>query len=145
MFLGHYEHTIDDKGRLTIPARFRDLLVAEGAYITAGFDGNLIVLTKDHFERLSERVREISITNPNARSLSRLFFANAGLIEFDKLGRVLIPPFLRQNASLASDAIVVGVGNYVEIWSPAAWLKQTEMLNDPDVTAQRFAALDLSS
>ena len=144
MFLGHYDHGIDEKGRLTIPARFRELLLAEGAYITLGFDGNLIVLTKAHFERLSEGVKNMTMTNPAARSLSRLIFSNADLLEIDKLGRILIPQFLRQSAGLGTNAIIAGVGDYFEIWSQAAWAKQADMLHDPEVTAQRFAALDLS-
>jgi MraZ protein len=143
MFLGHYDHTIDNKGRLTIPSRYRELL-ADGAFITLGFDGNLIVLTRIHFERLSERFKKMNLTDPATRSLSRLFFSNAELLDTDKVGRILIPQYLRQSAGLETTAIVAGVGDYFEIWSPELWTKQASILQDPEITAQRFAALDLT-
>ncbi len=144
MFLGQYEHSIDEKGRLTIPARYRELLAAEGAYITQGFDRNLMVITTSTFESLSARVNELSLTDQNARLLKRLMFSNAVQAEFDKAGRILIPQFLRQTAVLNNAVMIVGSGDYFEIWSQELWAEQRALLQDVDATAQRFAALDLS-
>lgn len=143
MFLGQYEHTIDDKGRLTIPSRFRDLL-EEGAYITQGFDRNLMVLTTSTFQQMYQSVNEMNMTDPTARLLKRLIFANADRAEFDNHGRILIPQFLRQAVNLDGPAVIVGVGDYFEIWSQAQWAEQTAQLQDVDANAQRFAALNLS-
>jgi MraZ protein len=142
MFLGQHEHTIDEKGRLIIPARYREPLEA-GAFITRGFDNNLIVLTASHFEQIYQRVNQMSMTDPSARSLRRLMFANADRVQFDKTGRILIPQFLRDAAGLNSSVVVVGVGDFFEIWSAEQWAKQSEQLRDAETNAQRFAALNL--
>lgn len=142
MFLGQYEHTVDTKGRMTIPVRFRELL-AEGAYITQGFDLNLVVLTVSAFERISEYVNQMSLTDPSARQLKRLIFAHADRVEVDRVGRILIPQFLRQAARIDGAAVVVGAGDYFEIWSPESWQQQSEALQDTDANTQRFAALNL--
>ncbi|MDR3575929.1 MAG: division/cell wall cluster transcriptional repressor MraZ [Anaerolineaceae bacterium] len=142
MFLGQYEHIIDEKGRMTIPSRFRELL-ADGAYITQGFDQNLIVLTTSSFNSIYERVNQMSVTDPNARQLRRLMFSRADHVDFDKAGRILIPQFLRQANCLENGAMVVGVGNYFEIWSPELWKRQNDLLQDAESNNQRFAALDL--
>lgn len=143
MFLGQYEHSIDDKGRMTIPARFRDLL-ADGAYITQGLDQNLMVIKATDFNRIYERINQISLTDTAARQLKRLIFSHADRVDVDRVGRILIPQFLREASSLGGTAVVVGVGDYFEIWSPDQWHRQNDLLQDPEANAQRFAALDLS-
>ena len=143
MFLGTYEHTIDDKGRMTIPVRFREL-INEGAYITLGFDHNLMVLTNQVFSNLSTRVNEMSITNPVARDLRRLMFSNAIQVEVDKAGRILIPSFLRNMIQLDGQAIVIGAGGYFEIWSPEIWSPRSENILNSETNDQRYATLDLS-
>jgi transcriptional regulator MraZ len=142
MFLGRFEHTIDEKGRLTIPARYRELL-ADGAYVTQGFDRNLIVLPAPAFEQIYAHVNEMSMTDPSARQLKRFFFSSAVQCDFDKAGRMLLPQFLRDTAGLAMNAIIVGVGDHFEIWSPQNWAQQNELLQDMDSNTQRFAALNL--
>lgn len=144
MFLGQYQHNIDGKGRLTIPARFRELLVAEGAYVTQGFENNLMVLTVPYFNQVYQRVNRLSMTDPVARLLKRLMFSGADRVDVDKVGRILIPQFLREGASLDSEAVIVGVGDYFEIWSPAIWQEQLVQLKDVEANAQRFMTLDLS-
>lgn len=141
MFLGQYEHSIDEKGRMIIPSRFREEL-QDGAYITTGFDRNLMVLTAATFDKLSQRVNQMSLTDPIARQLKRLIFANADRLEVDRAGRALIPGYLRESAELQNAIIVVGAGDYFEVWSPDLWAKQNSLLNEADT--QRFAALDLS-
>ncbi len=142
MFLGQYRHTIDSKGRLIVPAKFRELL-ADGAYIAQGFDSNLMVLTEPAFELISRRVSQMSMTDQSARLLKRLIFSAADRVELDKAGRIRIPHFLLQVARLDSEAVVVGVGDYIEIWSPQTWEDQEEDLLDNQANAQRFATLDL--
>lgn len=142
MFLGEYKHSVDDKGRLTVPARYRQLL-AEGGYITQGFDNNLMVLRAPAFEAMSKRLTQMSFTNPNVRELSRVLFSRAEKIEPDGSGRILIPQFLRERVNLDGDALVVGAGNYFEIWSPEQWTKQVDHLQKSQDNAQYFAGLDL--
>lgn len=144
MFLGQYRHNIDEKGRLTIPARFRELL-ADGAYITQGFDQNLMVLRTATFEFISKRVNQNSMTDQVTRELARLLFATAERAETDKNGRILIPQFLRQAAKLNGEAVLAGVGDYFEIWAPAGWEQQIARMQDTEANAGRFAALDLSA
>lgn len=144
MFLGQFHHNIDDKGRLTIPARFRDLLAAEEAFVMGGFDQNLMVFPASLFERISHRVDQMSLTDLKARLLRRLFFANASQLEIDRTGRILLPQFLRQDYLQGSSAVVVGVGNFFEIWSPERWSGQEGMLHD-DSLAHMFADLILTA
>src|SRR5512137_3022968 len=142
MFLGQFEHTIDEKGRLIIPARYRELL-AGGAFITRGFDRNLIVLTTPHFQRIYQNVNGMSMTDSAARDLRRLIFSNAVSVEFDKAGRILIPQFLRDTAELTDASLLIGMGEYFEVWSAENWHKQETRLQDDETNAQRFSALDL--
>lgn len=143
MFLGQYRHSIDSKGRLTIPSRFREALLAEGAYVSQGFERNLIVRTVPVFEELSKKVEALSQTVQNSRLLRRLIFSTAERVEVDKAGRILIPEFLRQSAGLQSETILIGAGNYFEIWAPEVWAAQEAELRDNEANAQRFALLDL--
>jgi MraZ protein len=144
MFLGQYEHSIDDKGRMTIPFRYRELL-SEGAYITRGFDQNFMVLTAASFQRMSTRINQQSITDPNARALKRMIFAHADAVDVDKVGRILIPQYLRDDALLKDSAMVIGVSDHFEIWAPALWVKQLELLDNPEVNSARYSYLDLTT
>lgn len=143
MFLGQYEHTVDEKGRVTIPARYRDDLV-NGAFVTQGFDNNLMVLTAPTFDQLYERINQMSLTDPNARQLKRHFFSLAERCEIDRAGRLLLPQFLREKFGLQGTVVFVGAGNFFEIWSPEHWAQQNEAMSDNETNAQRFTALDLS-
>jgi MraZ protein len=143
MFLGQYHHNLDEKGRLTIPAKFRDAL-SEGAYLTQGFDRNLRLLKEVDFEIMAERINRLSMTDPATRQLRRLIFSTASEVQLDRIGRTLIPQFLREFAGLDNEAIIVGVGEAIEIWSPEAWDEQENLLLDVDANARRFAEFDLS-
>lgn len=145
MFLGRYHHTIDQKGRLTVPVRYRDLLAAEGAYLTQGFDQNINVYPLPIFERISKRVNRLSMTDPSARLLKRLMFSNAELVALDKTGRILIPQFIRETLRFNSEAVIVGMGDYFEIWSPEQWHGQTALMEESEPDAMRFMDLDLST
>ncbi len=145
MFLGQFYHNLDDKGRLTVPSRYRDLLAPGGAYIMQGFDQNLIVLPSENYEQLFQRIRMTTITDPNARSLRRLIFSTADRVEVDKAGRILIPQFLRSFAGLDFALVIVGMGDYFEIWSPEGWKVQNAQLQDPQLNTDRFTAFSLAT
>ena len=144
MFLGQYQHSLDEKGRLMIPARFRELLTG-GAYITQGFDKCLMVMTEAYFKVVYERINAMNLADPTARLLRRLILSTAFSVEADKVGRIVVPPLLRQAVTLEGDAIVAGQGDYFEVWTPAEWEKQMNQINDTEANNQRFATLDLSS
>ncbi|HZM22371.1 MAG TPA: division/cell wall cluster transcriptional repressor MraZ [Anaerolineales bacterium] len=143
MFLGQFQHNLDDKGRLMIPARFRELLAA-GAFITQGFDRCLMVMTDMYFKQVYDRISAMNLADPNTRLLRRFILSNAYPVEIDKVGRILVPQNLRQGIMLESEAIVAGQGEYFEVWAPAEWNAQMAQLQDTETNNQRFATLDLS-
>lgn len=144
MFLGQFHHNLDSKDRLTVPSRYRELLDA-GAYVMQGFDRNLVVMTDPAFAQVAQRVNQMSMTDPVARLLRRLIFSTASRLDLDKAGRVLIPQFLRDAAQIQSEVVIVGSGDYFEIWSITEWEAQNTAIQDTDANAQRFAALDIST
>ncbi len=143
MFLGQYQHSLDTKGRLIVPARFRDVL-AVGGFVTRGFDRCLMVMTNEYFEKVYERINAMNIALPATRELRRLFFANAYSITPDKVGRINLPQDLRQFAQIESDTIVAGQGEYFEIWLPTLWEAQMTTLENAEANIEKFSALDLS-
>ena len=141
MFLGQYEHTIDDKGRMTIPSGYRELLDGS-AYVTRGFDQNLLVLPPDKFNQLAQSISDASMTGSDGRDFRRWIFSSASRVEVDKAGRILIPQFLRTFAGLDSDAMVVGNGTYFEIWSADQWNRHEEA-NDPAKQSDRYSDISI--
>lgn len=142
MFFGQYRHSLDDKKRLTIPSRFRDE-IKDGAYVVEGLDGNLMVFTTVVFKKIYNKIGSLSLTDESVRDLRRKFFSNAGYLEIDKAGRILIPEFLRETARIQTEAVVTGAGSYFEIWSPDAWEQCLTRLHDPVASKDRFATLDI--
>lgn len=120
MFLGTHHPRLDDKGRLFLPAKFRDEL-AEGLVITKGQEHCLYVWPKSEFLRVTEALRQASITNKAVRDYGRVFFASGHDDAPDKQGRIVVPPALRAYADLTRDCTVVGANSRVEIWDSAAW------------------------
>ena len=120
VFLGEYSHTLDAKGRLTIPARFREELET-GLVVTRGPEPCLAVYPLEEWSALARKIGQMPLASRTARSYSRLVFAGAFEAIPDKMGRILIPAFLREYAGISEEAIVVGVNSYVEIWSPTKW------------------------
>jgi MraZ protein len=144
MFLGQFQHNLDDKGRLMIPARFRELLEG-GAFITQGFDKCLMVMTEAYFKQVYERIEAMNLADPTARLLRRLILSNAYPIEVDKVGRILVPQNLRSFLGVPSGELVVaGQGEYFEVWTPATWAEQMAQLHDVEANNARFSTLDLS-
>jgi MraZ protein len=143
MFLGQYQHNLDEKGRLMIPARYRELLAA-GAFITQGFDKCLMVMTGIYFGQVYDRINAMNLADPTARLLRRLIVWIAFCVVVVIVGRLLVPVNLRQTIELDSEAIVAGQGEYFEVWNPAEWNAQINQLQDVETNNQRFATLDLS-
>ena len=144
MFLGQFQHNLDDKGRLMIPARYRELLAA-GAYITQGFDRCLMVMTDVHFRQVYDRINSMNPADTLTRLLRRLILSNAYPVEVDRVGRILVPQNLREFLGITNGELVVaGQGDYFEVWTPAEWQMQMDKLQDVEANEQRFATLDLS-
>lgn len=120
MFLGRFENKLDDKGRLSMPAKFRARL-AEGFVVTRGFEGCLTVFPMPEWQRLADALARFPVTDQKARSLRRVLFAQASDMELDKQGRILLPEYLREAAGLGTDAIVAGMDGYIEIWDKERW------------------------
>ncbi len=143
MFFGQYDHNIDEKGRFTIPSRYRDLLDGN-AYITLGFEDNLMVMRTEDYDQLYHKSKQLSITNEQGRKLARTLFGHAELLEIDKNGRILIPQFLRTKINLGSSVKVIGVGSYFEIWPSDQWSMQQEEYSDGESRAKMFEDLELT-
>lgn len=120
MFLGEYEHTIDDKGRLAVPARFREQL-GDGVVITRGFEHCLMGFPLAYFERLASQVSGLSIGNAEARDMRRLLFSGASDAPLDKQGRINIPNNLREYAGFRDTVVIAGMNTHFEIWSLERW------------------------
>lgn len=127
MFIGEFNHSVDPKGRLSMPAKFREEL-GETFYVTKGLDQCLFVFPQKEWVVFEEKLKSLPLTNKNARAFVRMFFAGASECSFDKQGRILIPPSLREHAKLDKEVVVIGVGERIEIWSTVAW----SSYNDPD-------------
>ena len=120
MFMGEYSHTIDAKGRIIVPVKFRESL-GDNFVVTKGLDNCLFVYTKEDWQKFEEELRTLPLTNKDARKFTRFFLAGAAEMEVDKQGRILIPSVLREFASLEKDVVFVGVGSRIEIWNRAGW------------------------
>lgn len=120
MFMGEYSHTIDTKGRLIIPSKFREEL-GETFVVTKGLDGCLFVLSDEEWKAFEIKLKSLPLTNKNARQFARFFVAGATPCELDKQGRILLPATLREFAGLEKDVVLTGMLNRIEIWSKEKW------------------------
>lgn len=125
MFFGTYTPKIDDKGRLFLPAKFREEL-AEGLVVTRGQERCLTIWSLEDFTKLTERLQQAPVTNKGTRDYVRMLFAAASQEVPDKQGRISIPPVLRDYASLRKDVVVIGSMNRIEIWDPTSWAQYSE-------------------
>ena len=141
MFMGEYNHTIDAKGRLIIPSKFREIL-GDAFVVTEGLDGCLLVYDNEEWKRFEEKLRSLPITNKEARQFVRFFLAGATEAEVDKQGRILIPNVLREFAEITKDVVLVGVGSRIEIWSRERF-EETASFEDMDEIAEHMAELGL--
>ncbi|MDQ6694957.1 MAG: division/cell wall cluster transcriptional repressor MraZ [Chloroflexota bacterium] len=120
MFLGRHEHSVDNKGRMAVPARFRDKLSGE-LILTRGNDRCLYLFTQDSWEPLAEKLNALPTGDSDARNLRRAVFSAAEPVELDKQGRIIVPDHLRQYAGITANVCIIGLGAYIEIWDQEAW------------------------
>jgi MraZ protein len=143
VFLGEYEHNLDDKGRLAIPSRFREEL-GEGVVITRGFDRCLMGFPRPIWEQLAKQVSGLSLGQGEARNLRRLLFSGAADMALDRQGRILLPQNLREYAGLGDQVIVAGLNTHFEIWANARWNEVLENLDgSASAIAEQLAALGI--
>ncbi len=128
MLIGEYEHNLDEKGRLIMPAKLRDDM-GEKFIITTGLDGCLFGFSMSEWQKFEDKLKSLPITNKNARNFTRFFLAGATECELDKQGRFLISAKLRATASLEKEAVIIGTGTRIEIWNKAKWEEQTSYEN----------------
>jgi len=122
MFIGEYSHTIDEKGRLAIPAKFRAAL-KKGAVVTKGVDNCLFLYTKEEWKKVAQKLGDLSIAKANSRAIARLMLAGAMDVSLDTQGRISIPEYLRTYANTKKKAVVTGLLSRLEIWDMATWEK----------------------
>ncbi len=143
MFIGEYRHSLDPKGRVIVPAKFRDGL-GDKFVITKGLDGCLFAYSKEEWTNFENKTKSLPLTNKDARAFVRFFFSGAVECEVDKQGRILIPPVLRDYAGLTKDLVVIGVSSRVEIWSQEKWGNYSEAEDlEADVLAEKMAELGI--
>jgi len=141
MFLGEYQYTIDDKGRLTIPAKFRRPL-AGGLVVTRGFDRNLAMYPMATWSGLVDKVNQLPYGDLQARRFRRLVFSGASDAELDKQGRINIPTYLLDYGMISKDVIVVGMNNFIELWSPDQWEAERDIMESTE-NAEHWAHLNI--
>lgn len=142
MFMGEYNHTVDTKGRLIVPSKFREQLGDEFV-VTKGMDGCLFVYANEDWNAFEQKLTSLPLINKEARKFARFFLAGAASVEVDKQGRILLPTNLRQFAGLEKDVVLVGVGSRIEIWSLENW-ENMDADSDMDDIAGTMESLGLT-
>ena len=143
MFIGEYKHTIDDKGRLAIPVKFRGDL-ARGAVVTRGLDASLFLFPKEEWDKLASKLAALPLGQSNSRAFSRLMLAGAMDVDVDKQGRLVLPEYLREYAGIKKSAVIAGLYTRLEIWDGDKWeayKKQTE--SDVGSIAEQLGGLGI--
>jgi MraZ protein len=125
MFLGEYHHTIDDKGRFSIPAKFRQDL-ADGAVVTRGLDSSLFLYPKEEWDKLAQKLASLPLGKSNSRAFARLMLAGAMDVDVDKQGRVVLPEYLREYAGMEKSIVIAGLYNRLELWDEDEWEEYKE-------------------
>lgn len=143
MFIGEYKHNLDEKGRLAIPTKFRKNL-AKGAVVTRGLDASLFLFPKEEWGKLAEKLAGLPLGQSNSRAFARLMLAGAMDVEMDKQGRIVLPEYLRQYASLGKSAVVAGLFNRLEIWDEKKWeTYKRKVEEDADAVAEKLGELGI--
>jgi MraZ protein len=128
MIIGQYNYNLDPKKRLTIPTKFRSVL-SEGAVITRGIDGCLFLYPQKQWNELADKLSKLPLSQSNARSFARVMLAGAMDVKVDSLGRILIPDYLKEYASLNKSVVIAGLYDRIEIWDEDAWKKYGQTTN----------------
>ena len=142
MFTGEYRHSVDDKGRIAVPSKFRAQL-DDGAVVSRWLDNCLAIHTRSGWDALADKVATLPITDQNARMFQRFIFAGAVDTTLDGQGRVLVPQYRRAAAGLGGEAVVVGSRDHAEIWAPASWDDYRRGLEDPETLAEALQGLGI--
>ncbi|MDO4778665.1 MAG: division/cell wall cluster transcriptional repressor MraZ [Tissierellia bacterium] len=143
MFIGEFTHSIDDKGRVIMPSKFREIL-GDKFYVTKGMEGCVFVYEESEWNRLEEKTRQLKLTSKKAREFARLFYAPAREVEFDKQGRFVIPQNLRDFAKIKKEATIIGVSTRIEIWDKDIYKEYIDGSNmDYDKVFEDFDDLDI--
>jgi MraZ protein len=142
VFTGEYRHTVDEKGRIAVPARFRAQLDG-GVVVARWMDTCLAIFPMAAWEALATKVGSLPVTDPNARLLARQLFAGAFETALDRQGRVLVPQHLRGFAGLEGETLVLGSHDHAELWAPARWAEYSRDLEDPTAFAAAIAGLGI--
>jgi len=143
LFYGEYQHTVDPKGRVIVPSKFREGL-GENFILTKGLDNCLFAYSKEEWSELEKKLRALPFTDKDVRAFVRFFFAGATECEVDKQGRILIPQNLREHAGLDKEIYVIGVSSRVEIWDRQKWDEYSSDENvSPDSIAEKMSMLGI--
>jgi len=142
VFTGEYRHSVDEKGRIAVPSKFRPQL-ADGAYVSRWIDACLAIFPKGAWDELATKVAGLPVADPGSRAFSRFLFGGAIEGELDRQGRVVVPAYLRDWAGLVTDAVVVGARDHAEIWAPDRWESVRRELEDPQALAQHLTGLGI--
>lgn len=141
MLIGEYEHSLDAKGRLIMPAKLRDD-IGEVFILTKGLDGCLFAFSKSEWEKFEQKLSALPVSDKNARAFTRFFFAGAIECEIDKQGRFLISSNLREFAYLTKDVVIIGLNSRIEIWSKEKWMAEDEEISAEDI-AEKMTMLGI--
>ncbi len=143
MFIGEYSHSLDLKGRMAIPAKFRKGLVS-GAIVTRGLDRCLFIFSKAEWDKLATKLIELPLAQANSRAFVRLMMSGAVDVEVDTQGRILIPEYLRQYAGLSKNAVVTGLFNRIEVWDESSWKEyKSKTESQSDEIAEKMGELGI--
>ncbi|MBU4304257.1 MAG: division/cell wall cluster transcriptional repressor MraZ [Candidatus Omnitrophica bacterium] len=146
MFYGEFEHSLDKKSRVIIPAKFREALkdsFIERFFITRGLDGCLFIFTEEEWKKQEQKFKSLSFTSTDARRFNRMFFSGASEVICDSQGRMLIPQYLKEFAQIQKDVVIIGVSNRIEIWSKTRWKEFYENSRENfEGTAEKLMGLE---
>ena len=120
MFIGEYSYTIDQKRRMAVPAKFRKIL-GRGGVVTRGIDNCLVLYSNDEWQKLANKLQDLPAAKGEARGFVRIVMSGATDVKFDKLGRILIPDYLKKYAKLKKNVVIIGLGNRIEVWDEKKW------------------------
>lgn len=143
MLIGEYTHTLDDKNRLSLPAKFRKEM-GKTVVVAPGLDGCLSIFTEKEWHRVSEKLSEFSMLQSDNRRFHRFMFGQATQVDVDSLGRILVPDFLKERAGLTAKAVVIGVQNHLEVWNDKQWANYKKSVDkEADNLAEKLGQIGI--